>query len=128
LSVVTAWLLLVLLHYFDPAGYGEWDLRGRPLIRTGMPVLIDEDLWFDDERGPHPSWCPTCPSVPSSLSSESAPAHLAHVSTLSGPGSNPYSDGFAGRPAERPVMLPRVPVSFRLPALASWAILFPLGS
>ena len=24
-------------------------------------------------------------------------------------------------------MLPRVPVSFRLPALASWAILFPLG-
>jgi transcriptional regulator GlxA family with amidase domain len=36
--------------------------------------------------------------------------------------------GYAGRPAERLVILPRVPVSFRLPALACWAILFPLGS
>jgi len=52
--VVTAWLSLVLLHHFDPAGCDEWDLRGRPLIRTGMPVLIDEDLRFEDEHGPRP--------------------------------------------------------------------------
>ncbi|GAA5040853.1 hypothetical protein GCM10023317_96840 [Actinopolymorpha pittospori] len=58
----------------------------------------------------------------------SAQAHLAHVSTLSGRAAHPYPDGYAGRPAERPAILPRVPVSFRLPALASWVILFPLGN
>lgn len=53
--MATAWLSLVLLHYFDPAGCDEWDLRGRPLIRTGMPVLIDEDLRFEDEHAPRPA-------------------------------------------------------------------------
>lgn len=55
LSVVPAWLLLVLLHYFNPAGSDEWDLRGRPLIRSGMPMLIDEDLRFADEHGSRPA-------------------------------------------------------------------------
>ena len=55
LSVVTAWLSLVLLHYFDPAGCDEWDLRDRSLIRSGMPTLIDEDLRFEDEHGPRPA-------------------------------------------------------------------------
>jgi len=50
--VATAWLSLVLLHYFNPDGCDEWDLRGRPVIRAGMPVLIDEDLRFQDEHGP----------------------------------------------------------------------------
>jgi len=33
--VGTALLWRVLLHYFDPVGCDEWDLRGRPLIRAG---------------------------------------------------------------------------------------------
>jgi hypothetical protein len=45
----------VLLHYFSPDGCDEWDLRDRPLIRAGMPVLIDEDLRFEDEHGPRPA-------------------------------------------------------------------------
>jgi integrase len=52
LSVVTAWLHLVLLHYFSLDGCDEWDLRGRPLIRAGTPVLIDDDLRFEDGHGP----------------------------------------------------------------------------
>ena len=45
----------MLLHYFSPDGCDEWDLRDRPLIRAGMPVLIDEDLRFEDEHGPRPA-------------------------------------------------------------------------
>jgi len=52
--VGTALLWRVLLHYFDPVGCDEWDLRGRPLIRAGMPVLIDEDLRFEDAHAPAP--------------------------------------------------------------------------
>jgi len=55
LSVVTAWLHAVLLHYFNPDGFDEWDLRGRPPIRAGMPVLIGEDLRFEDEHGQRPA-------------------------------------------------------------------------
>lgn len=52
---MTAWLHFVLLHYFDPDGCDEWDLRARPLIRAGMPVLIDDDLRFEDEHGQRPA-------------------------------------------------------------------------
>jgi hypothetical protein len=45
----------VLLSYFSPDGCDEWDLRGRPVIRAGMPVLVDEDLRFEDGQGPRPS-------------------------------------------------------------------------
>jgi len=50
--VVTAWLHLVLHHYFSLDGCDEWDLRGRPLIRAGTPLLIDDDLRFEDGHGP----------------------------------------------------------------------------
>jgi integrase len=53
--VAAAWLSLVLLHYFNPGGCDEWDLRGRQVIRSGMPVLIDEDLRFEDEHGLRPA-------------------------------------------------------------------------
>lgn len=53
--MVAAWLSLMLLHYFDPEGCDGWDLAGRPVIRAGMPVLIDDDLRFEDERGPRPT-------------------------------------------------------------------------
>ncbi|GAA2179987.1 site-specific integrase [Brooklawnia cerclae] len=53
--MVGAWLSLVLLHYFDPDACNECGLGGRPVIRAGMPVLIDDDLRFEDEHGPRPS-------------------------------------------------------------------------
>src|SRR5262249_20926799 len=59
--------------------------------------------------------------------SESAQAHLAHVSTLSGPGSRPYPASYPEQPAEEPTTPSRFPAAFQPPALASWAILCPLG-
>lgn len=53
--MASAWLSLVLLHYFNPDGCDESELRDRPTIRAGMPVLIDDDLRFEDERGPRPA-------------------------------------------------------------------------
>lgn len=53
--MVTAWLHFVFLHSFDPVGCDEWDLRARPVIRAGMPVLIDDDLRFEDEHGQRPA-------------------------------------------------------------------------
>ena len=37
-----------MVHYFSSAGWQEWGLSDRPLIREAMPVLIDEDLRFED--------------------------------------------------------------------------------
>lgn len=34
----------MILHYFSSAGWEEWGLYERPVIREAMPVLIDEDL------------------------------------------------------------------------------------
>jgi site-specific recombinase XerD len=45
----------MLVHYFTPDGCDEWDLGDRPVIRTGMPVLIDDDLRFEDEHGARPT-------------------------------------------------------------------------
>lgn len=39
------------LFFFSAAGWEGWDLDRRPLIRQGMPVLVDDDLRFEDERG-----------------------------------------------------------------------------
>ena len=39
------------LIFFSAAGWEGWDLDRRPLIRQGMPVLVDDDLRFEDERG-----------------------------------------------------------------------------
>jgi hypothetical protein len=45
----------VILHCFDPVGWEEWGLSRRPLIRSGMPVLVDDDLKFEDESGERPT-------------------------------------------------------------------------
>ncbi|MEU9241895.1 site-specific integrase [Streptomyces sp. NPDC048385] len=45
----------MILHFFSSAGWESWDLPSRPLIRHGMPVLVDEDLRFEDEDGPRPT-------------------------------------------------------------------------
>lgn len=45
----------MLLHYFSPDGWTDWSVTRAPVIRSGMPVLIDEDLRFEDAAGPRPS-------------------------------------------------------------------------
>jgi site-specific recombinase XerD len=38
----------VMLEYFTAQGWQDWDLDREPLIRNGMPVLIDDDLRLED--------------------------------------------------------------------------------
>ena len=45
----------MLVHCFSPDGWEGWSLRGRPAIRDQMPVLIDDDLRFEDGCGPRPA-------------------------------------------------------------------------
>ncbi len=57
---------LVIIHYYSSQGWAEWDVRGRPLLRDTMPVLVDDDLRFEDDRGPRPTvamnrWLRTLP-------------------------------------------------------------------
>jgi site-specific recombinase XerD len=40
------------LIFFSPAGWEDWDLERRPLMPQNMPVLVDDDLRFEDEYGP----------------------------------------------------------------------------
>ena len=63
-----------------------------------------------------------------SSSSSSPQAHLTHVSTLSGPGIEPVSGQLCGTAGGGASHVSRFPVAFRLPAFASWVILFPLGN
>lgn len=37
------------------SGWERWGLSERPLIRQRMPVLLDDDLRFEDDSGPRPS-------------------------------------------------------------------------
>lgn len=39
---------LVTLTFFSSHGWQSWDIEHRPLIPEGMPVLIDDDLRFED--------------------------------------------------------------------------------
>ena len=39
---------LVILDFFSSEGWASWDLQHRPLIPERMPVLIDDDLRFED--------------------------------------------------------------------------------
>jgi len=39
---------LVILTLFSSRGWQSWDLEHRPLIPEGMPVLVDDDLRFED--------------------------------------------------------------------------------
>lgn len=45
----------MLMSIFTTAGVAEWGLRGVPTIPDGMPVLIDDDLVFEDDGVPRPS-------------------------------------------------------------------------
>jgi hypothetical protein len=41
---------------FSAAGWESWDLARRLLIRERMPVLVDDDLLFEDSPGsPRPT-------------------------------------------------------------------------
>ncbi|MFF7642942.1 hypothetical protein [Streptomyces canus] len=37
--------------FFSSKGWKSWGLSGRPVISELMPVLVDDDLLFEDERG-----------------------------------------------------------------------------
>ncbi|MER6465741.1 site-specific integrase [Streptomyces sp. NPDC001228] len=38
----------MILSFFSSRGWQSWDVEHRPLIPEGMPVLIDDDLCFED--------------------------------------------------------------------------------
>jgi integrase len=44
----------VYLTFFTSAGWESWDVPSRPGIPDGMPVLIGEDLLFEDDGAPRP--------------------------------------------------------------------------
>jgi hypothetical protein len=44
-------LTLVRLIEFSSSGWEDWDVEHRPLLRERMPVLIDDDLRFEDDGG-----------------------------------------------------------------------------
>ena len=46
----------MILNFFSSRGWESWDIANRPLIPERMPVLVDDDLLFDDGPGlPRPS-------------------------------------------------------------------------
>ncbi|PRX96242.1 tyrosine-type recombinase/integrase [Allonocardiopsis opalescens] len=40
------------LIFFSSIGWQGWDVGREPLIRSGVPVLIEDDLRFEDDAGP----------------------------------------------------------------------------
>ncbi|HEY3690542.1 MAG TPA: site-specific integrase [Pseudonocardiaceae bacterium] len=38
--------------FFSPSGWESWDVERPPLVRSGMPVLVDDDLLFEDGQRP----------------------------------------------------------------------------
>lgn len=50
------WSLSMILSFFTSQGWESWDVGPRPLIPERMPVLVDEDLRFEDGPGaPRPT-------------------------------------------------------------------------
>jgi site-specific recombinase XerD len=46
----------MIMSFFSSRGWESWDITSRPLIPERMPVLIDDDLLFEDGPGaPRPS-------------------------------------------------------------------------
>ena len=46
----------MILSFFSSRGWESWDLANRPLIPERMPVLVDDDLLFEDGPGaPRPA-------------------------------------------------------------------------
>jgi hypothetical protein len=41
----------MILTFFAATGWESWDVTRRPLIPEGMPVLVDDDLRFEDGPG-----------------------------------------------------------------------------
>lgn len=41
----------VQLIYYSSGGYQSWNVRSRPSIPEGMPILVDDDLRFEDGVG-----------------------------------------------------------------------------
>jgi integrase len=53
---VFLWFLLVIMSFFSSRGWESWDIANWPLIPERMPVLVDDDLLFEDGQGaPRPS-------------------------------------------------------------------------
>ena len=46
--------LFMLMTLFSADGWESWDVGHRPPVSDGMPVLVDEDLRFDDGGVPRP--------------------------------------------------------------------------
>jgi len=44
-------VLRVMVVYFSSQGWRQWDVGREPLIRDGMPTLIDDDLRLEDAGG-----------------------------------------------------------------------------
>jgi integrase len=45
---VFLWFRFVILSFFSSRGWESWDVVSRPLIPERMPVLVDDDLLFED--------------------------------------------------------------------------------
>ena len=39
------------LIFFSSQGWRSWDVERRPVVPEGMPVLVDDDLRFEDGPG-----------------------------------------------------------------------------
>jgi site-specific recombinase XerC len=54
--VAFLWSPPMILSFFSSQGWESWDVEHRPLIAERMPVLVDEDLRFEDGPGaPRPT-------------------------------------------------------------------------
>ncbi|WP_205328661.1 site-specific integrase [Glycomyces sp. YM15] len=42
----------MILHFFSRSGWEDWEVSRQPLIREKMPVLVDDDLRFEDDGVP----------------------------------------------------------------------------
>ena len=42
------WSLPMIMSFFSSHGWESWDVEHRPLIPERMPVLVDDDLRFED--------------------------------------------------------------------------------
>ena len=42
---------LMIMSFFSSRGWESWDIVNRPLIPERMPVLVDDDLLFEDGPG-----------------------------------------------------------------------------
>ena len=45
------WFRFVILTFFSSRGWESWDIASRPLVPERMPVLVDDDLLFEDGPG-----------------------------------------------------------------------------